>query len=107
MREPSPPRWTRCDSSARIAASQVPGDDAMSHDARAVIAEDERLLAQGLRDALAELWPALQICAAVEDGIQALGALDEHAPDILFLDIQMPGLSGIEVAGHVNGRCHV
>jgi len=79
----------------------------MSHEARAVIAEDERLLAQGLRDALAELWPELRICAAVDDGIQALRALDEHAPDILFLDIQMPGLSGIEVARHVNGRCHV
>jgi len=79
----------------------------MSHEVRAVIAEDERLLAQGLRDALAELWPELVICAAVEDGIQALRALDEHAPDILFLDIQMPGLSGIEVARQVNGRCHV
>jgi len=79
----------------------------MSQEARAVIAEDERLLAQGLRDALAELWPELVICAAVEDGIQALRALDEHAPDILFLDIQMPGLSGIEVARQVNGRCHV
>ena len=79
----------------------------MSHEARAIIAEDERLLAQGLRDALAELWPELTICAAVEDGIQAVRALDEHAPDILFLDIQMPGLSGIEVARQVNGRCHV
>jgi DNA-binding LytR/AlgR family response regulator len=79
----------------------------MSHEARAVIAEDERLLAQGLRDALAELWPELRICAAVDDGIQALRALDEHAPDILFLDIQMPGLSGIEVARQVSGRCHV
>ncbi len=79
----------------------------MSHEARAVIAEDERLLARGLRDALAELWPELVICAVVEDGIQALRALDEHAPDILFLDIQMPGLSGVEVARQVNGRCHV
>lgn len=79
----------------------------MSHEARAVIAEDERLLAQGLREALAELWPELMICAAVEDGIHALRALDEHAPDILFLDIQMPGLSGIEVARQINGRCHV
>ena len=79
----------------------------MSHEARAIIAEDERLLAQGLREALAELWPELLICAAVDDGIQALRALDEHAPDILFLDIQMPGLSGIEVARQVNGRCHV
>ena len=79
----------------------------MSADPRAVIAEDEPLLAAGLRDALAALWPSLQICALVEDGIQALRALDEHKPDILFLDIQMPGLTGLEVAQQVNGRCHV
>jgi DNA-binding LytR/AlgR family response regulator len=79
----------------------------MSADPRAVIAEDEPLLAAGLRDALAALWPSLQICALVEDGIQALRALEEHKPDILFLDIQMPGLTGLEVAQQVNGRCHV
>ena len=79
----------------------------MTDDPRAVIAEDEPLLATGLRDALAALWPNLRICALVEDGIQTLRALEEHKPDILFLDIQMPGLSGIEVAQQVNGRCHV
>ena len=79
----------------------------MTDDPRAVIAEDEALLGAGLRDALAALWPNLRICAIVEDGIQTLRALEEHKPDILFLDIQMPGLSGIEVAQQVNGRCHV
>lgn len=79
----------------------------MTHDPRAVIAEDEPLLGAGLRDGLAELWPSLRICAIVENGIQALRALEEHTPDVLFLDIQMPGLSGIEVAQQVNGRCHV
>jgi DNA-binding LytR/AlgR family response regulator len=79
----------------------------MTHDPRAIIAEDEPLLGTGLRDALAALWPSLRICALVEDGIQTLRALEEHKPDILFLDIQMPGLSGIEVAQQVNGRCHV
>lgn len=79
----------------------------MTHDPRAVIAEDEPLLGAGLRDALAALWPKLRICALVEDGIQTLRALEEHKPDILFLDIQMPGLSGIEVAQQVSGRCHV
>lgn len=74
---------------------------------RAIIAEDEPLLGNGLRDALAALWPQLRICAIAEDGIQALRGLEEHKPDILFLDIQMPGLSGIEVAQQVNGRCHV
>jgi DNA-binding LytR/AlgR family response regulator len=79
----------------------------MTDNPRAIIAEDEPLLGAGLRDALAALWPSLRICALVEDGIQTLRALEEHKPDILFLDIQMPGLSGIEVARQVNGRCHV
>ena len=79
----------------------------MINEPRAVIAEDESWLADGLRDALAALWPALRVCALVEDGIQALRALEEQKPDILFLDIQMPGLSGLEVAQQVNGRCHV
>jgi DNA-binding LytR/AlgR family response regulator len=79
----------------------------MTHDPRAIIAEDEPLLGAGLRDALTGLWPDLRICAIVEDGIQTLRAIEEHKPDILFLDIQMPGLSGIEVAQQVNGRCHV
>src|SRR5690349_19128133 len=74
---------------------------------RAIIAEDEPLLAAGLRDAVAALWPELLFCALVPDGIQALRAIEEHAPDILFLDIEMPGLSGIEVARQVSGRCHV
>jgi len=79
----------------------------MTRPARAIIAEDEQLLREGLRDALAALWPSLEICALVEDGIQTLQALEEHHPDILFLDIQMPGMSGLEVAQQVNGRCHV
>jgi DNA-binding LytR/AlgR family response regulator len=79
----------------------------MTDDPRAVIAEDEELLGAALRNALISLWPNLKICAVVEDGIQTLRALEEHKPDILFLDIQMPGLSGIEVAQQVNGRCHV
>ncbi|HKX44982.1 MAG TPA: LytTR family DNA-binding domain-containing protein [Burkholderiaceae bacterium] len=79
----------------------------MSHTARAIIAEDEEVLRLGLRDALAELWPDLGVCALAEDGMQALRALEEHDPDILFLDIQMPGLTGLEVAQKVDGRCHV
>jgi YesN/AraC family two-component response regulator len=74
----------------------------MNCTARAIIAEDEDVLRTGLRNALAELWPDLRICALVEDGIQAMRALDEHDPDILFLDIEMPGLTGLEVAKQVN-----
>lgn len=74
---------------------------------KAVIAEDEPLLRAELRDTLLRLWPELVISAEAEDGIQALQALAEHVPDILFLDIQMPGLSGLDVAKQASGRCHV
>jgi DNA-binding LytR/AlgR family response regulator len=58
---------------------------------KAVIAEDEPVLRSELRDTLAKLWPELEICAEAEDGIAALREIAAHAPDILFLDIQMPG----------------
>ena len=74
---------------------------------RAVIAEDEPVLRSELRDTLAKIWPELEICAEAEDGIEALRALNEHAPDILFLDIQMPGMTGLEVAQQASGRAHV
>jgi len=73
----------------------------------AVIAEDERVLRGELRDTLAAVWPELTICAEAADGVQAMHALSEHHPDILFLDIQMPGMSGLEVAQQANGKCHV
>ena len=65
---------------------------------KAVIAEDEPLLRAELRESLAKLWPELRVCAEVEDGVEALHAIEQHAPEILFLDIQMPGLSGLDVA---------
>jgi DNA-binding LytR/AlgR family response regulator len=74
---------------------------------KAVLAEDEPVLRVELRKTLATLWPELVICAEAEDGIGALRALNEHAPDILFLDIQMPGMSGLEVARQASGKCHV
>ena len=66
--------------------------------ASAVIAEDEALLRAALRDALAQAWPELQIVAECEDGASALEAIAEHTPDVAFLDIRMPGLTGLEVA---------
>jgi len=74
---------------------------------KAVIAEDEPLLRAELTETLTRLWPELAICAEAEDGVEALHAIEQHAPGILFLDIQMPGLSGLEVARHVGKRCHV
>jgi DNA-binding LytR/AlgR family response regulator len=74
---------------------------------RAVIAEDEAVLREELHAQVTALWPDLSICASVADGHAALAALEAHRPHVLFLDIQMPGLSGIEVARHASGRCHV
>jgi DNA-binding LytR/AlgR family response regulator len=74
---------------------------------KAVIAEDEPVLRAELRDTLARIWPELVVCAEAEDGFEALRALAEHSPDILFLDIQMPGMSGLEVARQASGKCHV
>lgn len=70
------------------------------HDAprTCLIAEDEALLRQGLLDELRRAWPGLLIVAECEDGAGALEALAEHTPDVAFLDIRMPGLSGLEVA---------
>lgn len=65
---------------------------------RAVIAEDEALLREDLIAALARAWPALEIVAACEDGASALEAIATHQPDVAFLDIRMPGLTGLEVA---------
>jgi DNA-binding LytR/AlgR family response regulator len=73
----------------------------------AVIAEDEPLLRAELRDALAALWPELTICAEASDGAEALLALERHKPSVLFLDIQMPGSSGLDVAAQASGRAHV
>jgi DNA-binding LytR/AlgR family response regulator len=66
--------------------------------ARAVVAEDEALLRQALLAALGEAWPQLQVVAECEDGASALEAIAEHQPDVAFLDIRMPGLTGLEVA---------
>jgi DNA-binding LytR/AlgR family response regulator len=74
---------------------------------KAVIAEDEPVLRMDLRRTLERLWPELTICADVEDGFEALRALHEHAPGILFLDIEMPGLSGLDVAKQASGKCHI
>jgi DNA-binding LytR/AlgR family response regulator len=74
---------------------------------KAVIAEDEPVLRSELKEMLAKLWPELMISAEAEDGIEAVHALHTHAPDILFLDIQMPGMNGLEVARQASGRCHV
>ncbi|MGI9135271.1 MAG: LytR/AlgR family response regulator transcription factor, partial [Rhodoferax sp.] len=77
----------------------------------AVIAEDEPLLRAQLQTKLARLWPTLQIVAEVGDGEAALEAIAQFHPDLVFLDIQMPEMNGVEVARSLAAnpelRCHV
>ena len=72
-----------------------------------LIAEDEDVLRAELRSHLASLWPELDVVAEAANGIEALRALDRHAPQVAFLDIEMPGLTGLDVARQIQGRCHV
>ena len=65
---------------------------------RALIAEDEPVLAQALTQALTRLWPALQVVASVTNGVAAVEQTLSLQPDVLFLDIRMPGRSGLEAA---------
>jgi DNA-binding LytR/AlgR family response regulator len=73
----------------------------------AILAEDESILRAQLENKLKKLWPELEIIASVEDGAAALEALEDRIPDFMFLDIQMPEMTGVEVARHVGGRSHV
>ncbi|CAD5374871.1 Uncharacterized response regulatory protein VV2_1193 [Rubrivivax sp. A210] len=72
----------------------------------ALIADDEDLPRADLRRMLAQAWPGLQIVAECEHGPAAVEAIQALQPDIAFLDIRMPGASGLEVARAASGRCH-
>lgn len=75
--------------------------------ASAVIADDEPHLAEALRKQLLAQWPELAVVAIARNGIEAAAAIAEHDPDVAFLDIQMPGLTGLEVAQGIEGRTRV
>jgi DNA-binding LytR/AlgR family response regulator len=74
---------------------------------RALIADDEPHLAHYLRDQLLALWPELQIVHLARNGVDAAARIMELEPDLAFLDIQMPGLSGLEVAQGIEGNTRV
>lgn len=74
---------------------------------RALIAEDEPLLAAELREELSRAWPQLDVTAVVHDGHAALAAADAHKPEVMFLDVEMPGLDGLEVARLLGRSAHV
>ena len=68
---------------------------------RAVIADDERLMREQLRARLAEVWPELQIVAEARNGLEAVQLVDQHRPELVFLDIRMPGLTGVDAARQI------
>jgi DNA-binding LytR/AlgR family response regulator len=74
---------------------------------KAIIADDEEQLRIYLRSKLSGLWPELDICAEAENGLKALELIEKNRPDIAFLDINMPGLSGLEVAKNIAFNCRV
>lgn len=73
----------------------------------AVLIEDEALPRADLRERLAQLWPELHIVGEAEDGPQGLALLHAQRPDVAFVDIRLPGLSGLELAQAVRGAMHL
>lgn len=68
---------------------------------RCVIADDERLMREQLRARLAEVWPALEIVAEARNGQEAVDLVAQHRPELVFLDIRMPGLTGVDAARQI------
>lgn len=79
----------------------------MNAHATALIADDEPLLREALRRQLAVAWPGLEIVAEARNGREAVRLFDERRPDICFLDVHMPGLSGVEAARQIGRRAHL
>jgi DNA-binding LytR/AlgR family response regulator len=73
----------------------------------ALIADDEPLLREALERQLAQAWPELEVVARARNGREAIEAFDRHGPDVCFLDVQMPGKTGVEAASHIGRRAHV
>ncbi|MFY7864874.1 LytR/AlgR family response regulator transcription factor [Roseateles sp.] len=68
---------------------------------RAVLADDERLMREQLRSRLTEVWPDLEIVAEAKNGLEAVELVRQHRPDLVFLDIRMPGLTGVDAARQI------
>jgi len=71
---------------------------------KAILADDEPLLSLSLKAALAQAWPELEIVAVVPNGLEAVQAAERLRPDFAFLDIQMPGMTGLEAAAEIADR---
>ncbi len=73
----------------------------------ALVADDEPLLRERLVALLAQLWPELQLVATARNGREAVELFDQHAPQIAFLDVHMPGMNGIEAARCIGQRAQI
>ena len=80
---------------------------AMTIAATAVIADDERLLREQLRARLAEAWPELAVVGEAKNGAEAIALVESERPDLVFLDIRMPGIDGIEAARAIGDACEI
>jgi DNA-binding LytR/AlgR family response regulator len=73
----------------------------------ALIADDEPLLRESLTRLLASAWPELEVVAQARNGREAIDLFEQHQPDVCFLDVQMPGKTGVEAAQHIGRRAHL
>ncbi len=74
---------------------------------KAIIADDEKELRTYLKSILSEIWPELVICGEAKNGKEAIELVESKHPQIAFLDIRMPGFSGMEVARRIAGQCRI
>lgn len=74
---------------------------------KAIIADDEAPLRQFLRARLAEVWPELAVCGEAKNGKEAVELVERHRPQVAFLDIRMPGMTGMEAAERIAGSCRI
>ena len=79
----------------------------MTTNLTAIIADDEQHLANYLHDRLNALWPELNIVGIAKNGLEAMRLVDDESPTVVFLDIRMPGLTGLEVASRLDAKTHV
>ncbi len=73
----------------------------------AIIADDERLMRDQLKLRLNQVWPELQILAEAKNGEEAIELVKQHKPDFTFLDIRMPGKTGLDAAQEIQGQSHI
>ena len=73
----------------------------------AVVADDERLMREQIIGRLKDAWPELAIVGEASNGTEAIALVQREDPDIVFLDIRMPGMNGIEAARALAGKVHI